>query len=131
MQATTVSEGCRMATQEQDRQVEGARTQNLLREVNERVEELSDTRSFDVELLCECANKDCVQTIPLTRDEYEHVRRVPTRFFVLLGHDVPEIERVVERTDRYVVVEKFGEGGKVAVRLDPRRHTPAEPKPRY
>ena len=109
-----------IATQE-SRQIEGARTQTLFREVSERVDELNETRAVNGELLCECANKECLETITLTRAEYEDVRRVPTHFFILPGHEVPEIERIVARADGYIVVEKHGEGGKAAVRLDPRR----------
>jgi hypothetical protein len=61
--------------------------------------------------------------VPLTLEEYEYVRRAPTRFLVKPGHVYSEIERVVE-TDgsglRFEVVEKKGEAGAVAVRLDPR-----------
>ncbi len=103
-------------------QVEGARTQSLFREVNERMEEIGrDARQVDGELLCECANTECVKPIPLTRTEYEAVRRIPTHFVVAPGHDLPAIERVVEANERYAVVEKFGEAGATAVRLDPRR----------
>ena len=102
-------------------QVERARTQNLFREVNERVDELNETRAVNGELLCECATKECLETITLTRAEYEDVRRVPTHFFTLPGHEVPEIERVVARREGYIVVEKHGEAGKAAVRFDPRR----------
>jgi hypothetical protein len=37
------------------------------------------------------------------------------------GHEIPDVERVVERHDEFVVVEKFGESPKAAIRLDPRR----------
>jgi hypothetical protein len=40
---------------------------------------------------------------------------------VLRGHDIPEVERVVEENERFVVVEKFGESAVVAINLDPRR----------
>ena len=109
-------------TAEGDLHVEGARTQTLFREVNERMEEIGrDARLVDGELLCECANTDCAKPIPLTLTEYEAVRRIPTHFLVAPGHDVPAIERVVEANERYVVVEKLGEAGATAVRLDPRR----------
>ena len=106
-----------MATAEKQ-QVEGARTQSVFREVNERIEEISAVES---EVLCECSSRECLKTIPLTLEEYEAVRRVPTHFLVAPGHVVREIERVVEENERYVVVEKFGEGGMAATRLDPRR----------
>jgi hypothetical protein len=117
-----------VATADQEHQLQGARTQSLFRDVNERIEELNDERSIDGELLCECANKDCVATLALTRDAYEAVRRIPTHFFVLPGHEVAQIERVVLRTDRYVVVEKIGVGGKFAVEHDARRERALAPE---
>jgi len=58
----------------------------------------------------------------MTVEEYERVRRVPTHFLVLPGesHVFPDIERVVEDHDGYVVVEKFGDAGRMAAKLDPR-----------
>ncbi len=110
-----------MAATERQQQVEGARTQSLFREVNERIEEIGQDLAVAGEVLCECANPACAKPIELTLDEYEAVRRIPTHFFVAPGHVVPEIERVVEGNERYVVVEKFGEGGRFTVRSDPRR----------
>ncbi len=112
-----------MATADQ-RGVEGARTQSLFREVNERIETItSEERLAESEIACECADMDCVESIRLTLNEYEAVRRIPTHFLVAPGHDLPEIERVVEKNERYFVVEKFGAGGTAAVRLDPRRRS--------
>ncbi len=44
---------------------------------------------------------------------------MPTHFAVLPRHEVADVERVVAENDRFLVVEKFGEGGKAAIRLDP------------
>lgn len=105
-------------------QIEGGRRQSLFRLVNEQIEEV--LASDDGEILCECYRDDCADVIPLTKEEYEGVRRFPTRFLVKAGHVLPEIERAVETNERYVVVEKFGEGGKLAVQLDPRQNGGAE-----
>jgi hypothetical protein len=56
----------------------------------------------------------------LTTQEYESVREHATRFVLLSGHDIPEVERIVHEGDGYIVVEKIGEGMKVAKELDPR-----------
>lgn len=56
----------------------------------------------------------------LTLAEYEHVRATPTNFLLVSGHELPEIERIVERKRAYVVVEKVGEAAKVADEADPR-----------
>ncbi len=99
------------------------RHQALFREVNERIGELTETFDLKDELtiLCECGSGHCDERIALREDEYEQLRRIPTHFAVLPGHEIPEVERVVERHDGFVVVEKFGESAKAAIRLDPRR----------
>ena len=101
-------------------QVEGARTQSLFREVNERIEEVTAGRNPHGEIVCECADQTCAETIQLTLDEYDAVRRTAAHFLVRPGHEVPKIERVVEETERYAVVEKVEKAGSVATKLDPR-----------
>jgi hypothetical protein len=39
--------------------------------------------------------------------EYEHVRSDNDRFALVPGHEDEEIERVVERSERYIVVDKL------------------------
>ena len=109
-----------MASHE-SRAVQAARSQSLFREVNECVEEVFSSHSLEIGILCECANDGCGGTITVSRDEYEDVRRIPTRFFVLPGHELEEVERVVSVIDRYAIVEKFGEGGTFATTHDARR----------
>ena len=108
-----------------EKQARGARTQSLFRVVNEQIEELSGAdalRSSEMwEFACECSNEECTGTISLTVEEYEAIRRIPTHFAVTWGHNDPESERIVDETDRYIVVEKFGDGGMVAAELDPRK----------
>ena len=109
---------------QQDGRARAARNEAIFRAVNEQIQSLSPgaTSTFH-EFSCECAADDCVEMIPLTHEEYEHVRRTPTHFFVKPGHVYSELERVVE-TDgdglRFEIVEKIGEAGKVAAELDPR-----------
>jgi hypothetical protein len=53
--------------------------------------------------------------VRLTQAEYEAVRTDPRRFLVAPGNvSDPEIERVVEKDERYWVVEKVGAAGRVA-----------------
>ena len=108
-------------TEEQAREV--GKRQSLFREVNERIEELSE--EFDLvdamQIMCECGSGGCKERIVLTEDQYEALRRVPTHFAVLPGHEIPEVERVVEHHEGFIVVEKTGESAIVAIRLDPRR----------
>jgi hypothetical protein len=111
-----------------DHPVGSAQDQALWREVNERLKDLNEAFEHvarDSEFLCECPNRNCMEHIVMSVDEYERVRRVPTHFIVLPGdaHLFSDIERVVEEHRGYVVVEKFGDAGKMATKLDPRaRH---------
>jgi hypothetical protein len=99
-----------------------ARNEALFREVNERIQEVSRrTGTGDgLELLCECGRRDCLQVIQIVPTEYETIRSKPDRFLVAPGHEHPEIERVVRRTEAFHVVEKVGEAGAVAEATDPR-----------
>jgi hypothetical protein len=97
----------------------GAQNQALIREVNERIEEVAGDAA-SVEFLCECWDTSCIETLTLSIGEYEAIRTSPTRFPIMPGHDRPEFERVVEENGRYAVVEKFGEAAEIVRKLDPR-----------
>jgi hypothetical protein len=99
--------------------VKAARNQALCREVNERIEAISETAG-DLELLCECADLQCGRTITLSVAEYERIRSSSVRFPIALGHDDPKVENVVEVADGYAVVQKVGKAAEVSAHLDPR-----------
>jgi hypothetical protein len=99
-----------------------ARNQALFREVNERLLELSDGfQDGSMTFVCECSNDDCTATVTMTREDYESVRARATLFVVLTGHELLEVEDVVDRRDGFTVVEKTT-GRYHAVETDPRRH---------
>lgn len=102
-----------------DTRAAAARERSLFRDVNERVEQ--HVSALVPEFLCECTSHECIGAIPIGLEEYEAIRSVSNRFLVLPGHVVPEVERVVAESDRYVVVDKVGAGEAVAVSLDRRR----------
>jgi hypothetical protein len=98
-----------------------ARNQSLFREVNEQIAQLAERQDrSDLPILCECGRLDCADTVTISAAEYEKARADGRRFVLLPGHDLPEIERVVARTENYVVVEKLGDAEGVARDLDPR-----------
>jgi hypothetical protein len=105
------------------RQIRLSRNQVLFREVNERVDKASHAFSSDgpITFVCECSNTNCAAQIELTHDDYERIRSVPTWFAVTPGQKIPDIEDVVEQTERYAVVEKIEAGGRLAAATDPRR----------
>jgi hypothetical protein len=92
-----------------------ARNEALIRNVNERIEGLNKRpprwpEDDLFEFLCECGRKGvCEETVQLTLPEYERVRSQDDRFAVYPGHEANSIERVVERNDRYVLVDKIDE----------------------
>jgi hypothetical protein len=94
----------------------------LFREVNERIEDVSDLvpEGSLLEFLCECGEESCLERIELTHAEYEAVRSVPTQFAIKPGHEHSDFERSVQSFDRYDVIEKLGESEVVARRTDPR-----------
>lgn len=99
-----------------------ARNETLFREVNERIEagQWPTGRGEPVAFRCECGSLRCNMLVELTPDAYEKVRSNATHFLLVPGHEIPAIERVVERQASYVVVEKVGEAAEVAEETDPR-----------
>jgi hypothetical protein len=98
-----------------------AKNEAHFRKVNERLDEISTWRATMTDYLCECSAITCIETIGLTNDEYERARRRPTVFVLVPGHERIDVERVLEKNERFVLVEKV-----VAVEeiteADPRSH---------
>jgi hypothetical protein len=116
-----------------DRERSGANNQSLFRAGNERLKKFNEdwfgTLPPRGGWVCECANDTCLQEIEMAISEYEVVRQDGAHFFVAPGDDHvwPDIERVIERNNRYWVVEKTGHAQDIARRADPRVAT--EPLP--
>jgi hypothetical protein len=82
-----------------------AKNEILFREVNERLDDMAASWSKTTDYLCECSETSCVEMVALTNDEYERVRSRATVFVVVPGHERPEIERVVEANEGFMLVE--------------------------
>lgn len=103
-----------------------AENEALFRDLNEEVGAVAhsfsgtgEDRAFD--FLCECGDSACAQRVPVTLMKYEALRSSPLRFVVVPGHEIPEVERVIEATPEYSVIEKFGEAAEIVRDRDPRR----------
>jgi hypothetical protein len=96
-----------------------ARNEALIREVNERIEQVDkaaeeanvDSEESVFEFFCECGGGNagdigCEERIPMTLSEYENVRSQSDRFAVYPGHERDELEWVAARNERFVVVDK-------------------------
>jgi hypothetical protein len=98
------------------------RNEWLFREVNERIAEVNEDFELEgrLEFLCECGRKECLETVGLSRAEYEGVRHDGTQFVLREGHQDETVERVVARGEGFVIVEKAGEAGEGSEEEDPR-----------
>ena len=96
------------------------------REANERLDEgardlLRGEETTPVPFLCECPNPRCMAVVLATLEEYEAVRARGAFGLAAIGHEDPEIERVVARNDRFLTTEKVGRAGEVHRQTDPRQ----------
>ncbi|MEN3341388.1 MAG: hypothetical protein V7644_792 [Actinomycetota bacterium] len=96
----------------------------IYRTVNEKIEGLNrvfGTLTETMTVVCECGRIECAEQIQVEIPEYERIRADPTLFFIVRGHDEPDVERVVERRDSYEVVCKLeGPAAELAAEHDPR-----------
>ena len=96
-----------------------ARNEALIREVNERIEQVDKAAEEAnvapeetlFEFLCECGGDDaseigCEEQVQMTIQEYEEVRSQDDRFAIYPGHEQGALEWVVARNERFVVVDK-------------------------
>jgi predicted ThiF/HesA family dinucleotide-utilizing enzyme len=97
-----------------------AMNEATFRKVNEGMEVGQDPSGL-LTFVCECGRLGCSRLIQLTRAEYEAVRANPRRFAIIDGHEILEAEAIVERHDRYLVVEKGGDPeAEIVESTDPR-----------
>jgi hypothetical protein len=102
-----------------------ARNNSAFREANERIASAAVGHGLaergPLPFLCECSDPRCTTIIHLTLDEYRRVRSNPRWFAHAAAHEVAVAGAVapVEEHDRYTLVEKIGQAGVAAVRLDP------------
>jgi hypothetical protein len=102
-----------------------AENESRFREANEQIERsgqalLGGLDDHPMPFLCECPRMECTAVVLMTFPEYEFVRADGRRGLAALGHEDLSIERVLDRNDRFVTTEKFGEAGDVHADNDPR-----------
>ena len=101
-----------------------AKNETVFRNVNERIEQLNEsfaTVTDTFEVICECGDSGCVTQISIATDAYERVRTDANLFIVAPGHEISEIEDIVDRQSVYHVVRKHtGLPARIAEETDPR-----------
>jgi hypothetical protein len=85
------------------------------RRVNEAIER-GDGHAGEAVFVCECGHLGCAATIGLSIDAYEAVRTDFDRFLLLPGHEIAEVDQVVEHHADYLVVVKREEEAKALAR---------------
>ena len=98
-----------------------AMNEATFRKVNEGMEVGQDPSGL-LAFVCECGRLGCTRLIQLTRAEYESIRKDPRRFAIVDRDEILEAEEIVERHDRYLVVEKAGDPeAEIVEHTNPRR----------
>jgi hypothetical protein len=96
----------------------------LYRLVNERIESLNEafgTFTGTITAVCECGDASCAAQIDIAVADYERVRAKATDFIVVPGHELADVEEVVEEHETFAVVRKRpGAPAHVARETDPR-----------
>lgn len=79
-------------------------TERFFRSVNEEIARLDGhgLTSF----LCECGNPACSEAFELTAAVLQRLHAEDGLFVVLAGHEIPDVEAVVEEADGYLIVRK-------------------------
>ena len=82
-----------------------AQNEARFREINESAQPQREQHGAG-RFVCECADRGCMAWIEVPADRYEAVRANPRWFVVAPGHEIPDVEVVVERGSGFFVVEK-------------------------
>jgi hypothetical protein len=81
-----------------------AQTERFFRAVNE---EIANNDGHGTTLfLCECGNPGCTEGFELTAQGLRHLHAEKGLFVVLPGHEIADLETVVDRHDGYLVVRR-------------------------
>jgi hypothetical protein len=96
----------------------------LYRLVNERIQALSAgviTRTGEFGVICECAALDCKTQIMISPKVYEQARANSDHFIVVRGHEINDLETLVEDHGSFIVIAKTPQEAKqIAEEMDPR-----------
>ena len=97
----------------------------VCRSVNEQIESLNRATAAlgdpTMHIVCECGDIHCIRHLVVAIPAYERIRSEPACFFVAPGHELSDVEDVVERGEGYNVVRKRDGGpARLAEATDPR-----------
>jgi hypothetical protein len=90
------------------------------RDLNERIARNEESRTDELEIICECGDPDCVERLNVTPGEYERARSESTLFLAKPGHLKAEGEQIVADHPDHQLIRKIGDAASVAEERDPR-----------
>jgi hypothetical protein len=118
------------ARMQRDRAERVALIEAAFRIANERMAAWEEVPADAEELFfCECSKLDCRQKVPMTSALYETVRSQSQWFLIMPGHEVPDLEEVVQRGDAHWIIEKPELVGDIVRGTDPRTPEPGPELP--
>ena len=82
-----------------------AHNEAAFRETNEQIDALNaaGAKLLELPIVSECGADDCVLVLTVDARKYDDVRAHPDRFLVKTGHEIPDVESVVEWHGEFVV----------------------------
>ena len=100
-----------------------AENESIFRLANERMAKWEERQRADARELyfCECGNAECREKVELVKADYERARSDSSTFFVVPGHEIRDLEAVIEQREDWVLVRKSPEVREQVESSDPRR----------
>ncbi|HYH75607.1 MAG TPA: hypothetical protein VD735_06660 [Candidatus Saccharimonadales bacterium] len=68
---------------------------------------------------CECSDENCRTRLLLSLHTYNQTHTKKDTFVIVCGHEVPDVERVIETQPTYCVIQKYKEPPASAEALQP------------
>jgi len=85
--------------------------EELNRRMEQTLEEIREEQDDDpdapIAFLCECSRLDCRERIHLTPSRFDRIHRDSEAFVLVPGHEMPEVERIVDQEGDYLIVRKL------------------------
>jgi hypothetical protein len=89
--------------------------EELMEQLNRRIERTLDEiredddeeRDAPIAFLCECSHLDCRARISLAPSRFDRIHRDPEVFILVPGHEIPDVERVVDQEGDFLIVRKL------------------------
>lgn len=85
-----------------------AQTETFFRAVNEEIASLDGSGGT---FLCECGNPGCMAAIKLPHEVLQRLHGEANTFVVLKGHELLDVESVIDQADGYFIVRKDAADG--------------------